>query len=146
EPTPTSSVGGERFPPPSNRVPLSAFAARPSAASARQRPKEARGGFDTDELDALAVWVTSPRNPFFARAQVNRVWFHLMGRGIVDPIDDFRATNPPSHPALLDSLAADFVKHKFDLRYLIRLIMNSRVYQLSAMPNDSNRDDDLNFS
>ena len=58
EPTPTSSVGGERFPPPSNRVPLSAFAARPSAASARQRPKEERGGFDTDELDALAVWVT----------------------------------------------------------------------------------------
>ena len=99
-----------------------------------------------DELDALADWVTSPDNPFFARAQVNRVWFHLMGRGIVDPIDDFRATNPPSHPALLDSLAADFANHKFDLRYLIRLIMNSRVYQLSAMPNDSNRDDDLDFS
>jgi len=99
-----------------------------------------------DELDALADWVTSPNNPFFARAQVNRVWFHLMGRGIVDPIDDFRATNPPSHPTLLDSLAADFVKHKFDLRHVIRLIMNSRAYQLSAMPNDSNRDDDLNFS
>jgi len=81
-----------------------------------------------DELDALAEWVTSPNNPFFARAQVNRVWFHLMGRGIVDPIDDFRATNPPSHPALLDSLSADFVKHKFDLRYAIRLIMNSRAY------------------
>jgi hypothetical protein len=104
------------------------------------------GGFFADELDALADWVTSPTNPFFARAQVNRVWFHLMGRGLVDPIDDFRATNPPSHPALLDSLAGDFVKHKFDLRYVIRLIMNSRAYQLSAMPNDSNRDDDLNFS
>ena len=69
-----------------------------------------------------------------------------MGRGIVDPIDDFRATNPPAHPALLDALAADFVAHKFDLRYLIRLIMNSRAYQLSATPNESNRDDDLNFS
>src|SRR5205814_1782437 len=99
-----------------------------------------------DDLDALAGWVASPSNPFFARAQVNRVWYHLMGRGIVDPIDDFRATNPPSHPALLEALAADFVAHKFDLRYLIRLIMDSRAYQLSATPNDSNRDDDLNFS
>ena len=99
-----------------------------------------------DDLDAMADWVASPSNPFFARAQVNRVWYHLMGRGIVDPIDDFRATNPPSHPALLEALAADFAAHKFDLRYLIRLIMDSRAYQLSAMPNDSNRDDDLNFS
>ena len=104
------------------------------------------GGSDCDELDALADWVTSPENPFFARAQVNRTWFHLMGRGIVDPVDDFRATNPPSHPALLDALAADFVNHKFDLRYLIRLVMNSRTYQLSALPNESNSDDDLNFS
>jgi hypothetical protein len=99
-----------------------------------------------EDLDALADWVTSPDNPFFSRAQVNRVWFHLMGRGIVDPVDDFRATNPPSHPALLDELATDFVRHKFDLRHLVRLIMNSRVYQLSAVPNESNREDDLNFS
>ena len=101
---------------------------------------------DPDELEALADWVASPGNPFFARAQVNRVWFHLMGRGIVDPIDDFRATNPPSHPELLDALAADFVRNNFDLRDLIRRIMNSRAYQLSAVPNDSNRDDDVNFS
>jgi hypothetical protein len=143
-PTFGPSNGGERIQPPSNEVPLRAFAARHSAAPARRRPGGVRSGLD--ELDALADWVTSPENPFFARAQVNRVWFHLMGRGIVDPIDDFRATNPPSHPALLDLLAADFVKHKFDLRHVIRLIMNSRAYQLSAMPNDLNRDDDLNFS
>jgi hypothetical protein len=130
-PAPDPSKGGERIQPPPNKVPLLGGV---------------RGGFVADELDALADWVTSPNNPFFARAQVNRVWFHLMGRGIVDPIDDFRATNPPSHPALLDALAADFVKHKFDLRYVIRLILNSRAYQLSVMPNDSNRDDDLNFS
>jgi hypothetical protein len=99
-----------------------------------------------DELEALADWITSPQNPFFARSQVNRIWFHLMGRGIVDPIDDFRPTNPASHPALLDALADDFVKRGFDLRHLIRLIMNSRTYQLSAQPNDTNRDDDLNFS
>jgi len=130
-PTPSPSKGSEKGQPGSSAVPLLGGV---------------RGGLGADELDALADWVTSPDNPFFARAQINRVWFHLMGRGIVDPIDDFRATNPPSHPALLDSLAADFVKHKFDLCYLIRLIMNSRTYQLSAMPNDSNRDDDLNFS
>jgi hypothetical protein len=100
----------------------------------------------TDELLHLAAWLTSPTNTFFARAQVNRIWFHLMGRGIVDPIDDFRPTNPASHPALLDVLAADFVKHRFDLRHTIRLIMNSRVYQLSSEPNDTNVDDEMNFS
>ncbi len=100
----------------------------------------------TDELEQLANWLTSPTNTFFAKSQVNRVWFHLMGRGIVDPIDDFRPTNPPSHPALLDALAADFVKHGFDLRRTIRLIMNSRTYQLSSEPNDTNHDDELDFS
>lgn len=99
-----------------------------------------------DELEALANWMTSPDNPFFARAQANRVWFHLMGRGIVDPIDDFRATNPATHPALLEALANDLAGHKFDLRHLIRVIMNSRTYQLSSRPNDTNRGDELNYS
>jgi hypothetical protein len=99
-----------------------------------------------DRLQALADWVARPDNPFFARAQVNRVWFHLMGRGIVEPNDDFRASNPPSNGPLLDALAKDFVEHRFDLRYLIRTIMNSRTYQLSAVPNDTNRDDETNFS
>jgi hypothetical protein len=100
----------------------------------------------SDTLKELAEWVTSKENPFFARAQVNRIWFHLMGRGIVDPIDDFRATNPPSHPALLDALAADFIQHDFDLRHVIRTIMNSRTYQLSSLPTEDNRDDEANFS
>src|SRR5262249_37853548 len=86
----------------------------------------------SNRLDALATWITSPTNPLFARAQVNRVWSYLMGRGLVDPVDDFRPTNPPSHPALLDALARDFVEHQFDLRYLLRLMMNSRTYQLSS--------------
>jgi hypothetical protein len=97
-----------------------------------------------DQLDALAAWLTS--QPQFAKSQVNWIWFHLMGRGIVDPIDDFRPTNPPSHPALLDALAKDFAKHKFDVHWLIRQIMNSRTYQLSAEPNDANKDDEANFS
>ena len=99
-----------------------------------------------DELEALAAWMTRPENPLFARAQVNRIWFHLMGRGIVDPIDDFRATNPPSHPALLDVLTAEFVKSGFDLRHLVRLIMASRAYQTVSEPNETNREDASNYS
>jgi len=101
---------------------------------------------DVDELDALAAWLTDARNPFFARAQVNRIWFHLLGRGLVDPLDDFRATNPASHPALLDELAREFVKSKFDLRHMIRVVMNSRAYQLAAEPNDTNAADESNYS
>lgn len=99
-----------------------------------------------DRLTALADWVADPKNPFFARTQVNRVWHHLLGRGIVDPLDDFRASNPPVNAPLLDALAQDFAGHGFDLRHLIRTIMNSRTYQLSAVPNDTNKEDETNFS
>jgi hypothetical protein len=99
-----------------------------------------------DRLQALADWVASPDNPLFARTQVNRVWYHLFGRGIVDPDDDFRASNPPVNGPLLDALTADFVAHHFDLRHLVRTILLSRTYQLSAVPNDTNRDDETNFS
>jgi hypothetical protein len=103
-------------------------------------------GPDADRLQALGDWVASPDNPFFARAQVNRIWFHLFGRGIVEPNDDFRASNPPANGPLLDALTKDFIAHRFNLRYLVRTIMNSRTYQLSAAPNDSNCDDEANFS
>ena len=99
-----------------------------------------------DKLGELADWMTSAKNPLFARSQVNRIWFHLMGRGIVDPIDDFRPTNPASHPELLDRLAANFVQNKFDLRHMIRVIMNSKSYQLSAIPNETNAADEMNYS
>ncbi len=99
---------------------------------------------DRDELLAVADWL--PRNPMFARTQVNRVWFHLMGRGLVDPVDDFRASNPPSHPALLDALAKDFAANGYDLRRLIRTITSSRTYQLAAAPNATNVDDETNLS
>ena len=101
---------------------------------------------DADIREALADWLASPKNPFFARTIVNRVWKHYMGRGLVEEVDDFRVTNPPTHPALLDALAADLIAHKFDMRHLIRTILNSRAYQLSATPNDSNRNDALNYS
>jgi hypothetical protein len=80
----------------------------------------------------LAEWVTSPDNPYFARAAVNRVWAQFMGRGIVHPIDDFNKENEPSHPALLQSLTAGFILHKFDLKWLVREIVNSEAYQLSG--------------
>ena len=101
---------------------------------------------DGDRLEQLAAWMTAPRNDQFARATANRVWSELLGRGIVDPIDDFRATNPPSNPELLDALAADLVAGGFDLRTLIREIAASRTYQLSSETDATNADDERNFS
>jgi len=99
---------------------------------------------DRDELLALADWL--PHSPMFARMQVNRVWFHLLGRGLVDPVDDFRASNPASHPELIEALAKDFVARGYDLRQLIRTITASRTYQLAVEPNATNADDETNFS
>jgi hypothetical protein len=100
----------------------------------------------SDPRRGLADWMTDAKNPFLARAAVNRVWAAFFGRGIVDPVDDFRISNPPSNPALLDALALEFVRQKFDLKGLMRTILRSHLYQLSAAPNDSNRTDTRNFS
>jgi hypothetical protein len=96
--------------------------------------------------DALAAWLTSRDNPFFAKAIVNRMWSYFMGKGIIDPVDDIRASNPPSNPALLEALTKDFVAHNFDLRYLMRTIVSSRVYQTSIVTNEWNASDRDNFS
>jgi Protein of unknown function (DUF1553)/Protein of unknown function (DUF1549) len=92
----------------------------------------------------LARWMTS--HPYFAEAAVNRMWSYFFGRGIVEPVDDFRSTNPPSHPELLEALARDFREHRYDLRHLMRRIVLSRTYQLSSRPNATNRDDVVNYS
>jgi hypothetical protein len=99
-----------------------------------------------DRRDVLAAWMTSSDNPFVAKSIVNRVWFHLLGRGIVDPVDDFRDSNPSANDELLDALAKDFTSHKFDLKHLIRTIALSRTYQLSAQTNAFNKDDTKYFS
>lgn len=99
-----------------------------------------------DELQAAAEWLTSAANPLFARSQVNRIWYHLMGRGLVDPVDDFRLTNPASHPRLLDDLTEDFIRSGFNLRHIIRTIMLSRTYQLDSTPNATNAADETNYS
>src|SRR5207302_10847922 len=101
---------------------------------------------DTDRREILAGWLTSAKNPFFAKSLVNRIWYHLNGRGIVDPVDDFRDSNPSANDELLDALAKDFTDHKFDVKHLIRAIMTSRTYQLSAEVNDLNKDDVKYFS
>jgi hypothetical protein len=84
----------------------------------------------------LAKWVTAPDNPFFARAMVNRIWAHLFGRGIVHPFDDMHEENPPSHPKLLQLLTEEFVASGYDVKYLIRAICESDVYQRSSLPHD----------
>ena len=96
--------------------------------------------------DALAEWLTSKDNPFFAKAIVNRMWSYFMGKGIIDPVDDIRASNPPSNTALLEGLTKDFVTHGFDLRYLMRTIVGSRTYQSSIVTNEWNANDRDNFS
>ncbi len=99
-----------------------------------------------DRRQVLADWLTSGDNPFFAKSVANRIWYHLSGKGIVDPVDDFRDSNPSANDELLDALAKDFVAHKFDVKHLIRVIMNSRTYQLSAQTNPYNADDNKYFS
>lgn len=99
-----------------------------------------------DPRESLASWLTAPDNPFFAKAVVNRYWKHFFGRGLVEPEDDMRLTNPASHPELLDALAADFVAHGYDLKHLITTLCNSSTYQLSAIPNEYNVDDKTSFS
>ncbi|MEX2261296.1 MAG: DUF1549 and DUF1553 domain-containing protein [Bryobacteraceae bacterium] len=94
----------------------------------------------------LANWTTNPRNPYFARATVNRVWKFFMGRGLVEPVDDFRVTNPPTNELLLQALADDFVASGYSLKHLERRILTSRTYQLASVPNETNRKDQVNYS
>jgi hypothetical protein len=118
----------------------------------RPQPPRFLGGTEpklqpgADRRRAYAEWLTSPANPFFARGLANRYWSYFFHRGIIDPVDDIRSTNPPVNLALLDALTADFVANKFDARHLMRRIVTSATYQRSSVPTESNRHDELNFS
>ena len=94
----------------------------------------------------FADWLTAPDNPYFARALVNRVWRNFLGRGLVEAEDDLRQTNPPTNAELFDALAKDFVAHKYDVKQLIRTIMNSATYQRSSRPLPENETDDRFYS
>jgi hypothetical protein len=131
----------------------------------KTRPPRFLGGLqgigrDDDPLMALSDWLTSPQNDRFVQMLANRTWQQVMGRGIVDPVDDFRATNPAANPELLNALCdqlrgsgnagpsadAPGTHHPFDLRELLRAIVNSNTYQADSAPNETNRDDEANFS
>ena len=101
---------------------------------------------DATRREQLSAWITSPDNRYFARSYVNRIWGYLLGVGIIEPIDDIRASNPPTNPELLDWLTQDFVSHKFDVQHLIRTICQSRTYQLSIKTHKWNVDDSINYS
>ncbi|HEY1191009.1 MAG TPA: DUF1549 domain-containing protein, partial [Gemmata sp.] len=94
----------------------------------------------------VAKWITSAQNQYFAKSYVNRMWSYLLGVGLIEPIDDIRAGNPPTNPELLDALTADFIKNGFDTQKLIKTICKSRTYQLSLATNKWNRDDEINYS
>jgi WD40 repeat protein len=99
-----------------------------------------------DPRQALADWLVNPQNPFFAKAAVNRTWAAFFGHGFVQPVDDFRASNPAADEPLLNALAADFARGGYDLKQLMRTILSSRIYQLSSVPNEFNTVDTKNFS
>ncbi len=99
-----------------------------------------------DPRSALVDWMCEPKNPYFARAFVNRMWAHFFGRGLVDPLDDLRATNPASNEPLLNALAQEFVKSKFNMRHIVRLIATSTTYQLSSTPHEDNLDETQAYS
>ena len=101
---------------------------------------------EQDRRTIFADWLTRPENPFFAKVAVNRIWAHLLGRGIVDPVDDFRDSNPPAIPDLLEALATDFRESGFDQKHILRLILNSGTYQRSSRTNSFNADDSKYFS
>src|SRR5205085_11355199 len=99
-----------------------------------------------DPRQKLVEWMVDAKNPFFAKAVANRYWAHFFSRGIIDPLDDMRVTNPPSNPELLDALAKDLVDNHYSLKHLIATICKSRTYQLSAVPNDFNKQDKQTYA
>jgi hypothetical protein len=101
---------------------------------------------DEDPRHGLVDWMARPENPFFARSLVNRLWGHFFGRGLVHEVDDMRATNPASNPQLLQALAQDFIDHRFDIKHMCRLMLNSNVYQLGSEPTEGNNKDRQNFA
>jgi hypothetical protein len=108
--------------------------------------EEWQGDAHTDARVALADWMVDPKNPFFAKTVANRYFGHFFSRGIVDPLDDLRVTNPPTNPGLLDALAQEVIADKFSLKHLIRVICTSQTYQLSSTPNETNAGDKQAYS
>lgn len=132
----TTASGGEiAFPKTGKPLPPTPYDGQPLAADSPM-----------DRRVYLADWLTSPKNDYFVRSIVNRVWRHYMGRGLIEPVDDLRATNPASNDALMAAMSKDLVAHNFDLKHLMRQVMNSRTYQLTSRPRPENKKDDRQYS
>ncbi len=127
---------------PSSRHPKTGKALKPAGLAAKPLDIDR----DTDPRQKLVDWMADPKNPYFAKMLVNRYWKHFFGRGLVEPEDDLRLTNPPVNPELMDALAKSFIQSKFDTHKLIRQIVSSNVYQFSALPNQYNVKDTQAFS
>ena len=146
--SPPISAGTETFyfaPGGEVRHPVSGAVMKPKAPDGPWLATDAASS-GLDPRETLAKWMVDPNNPFFAKAMANRVWAVFFGRGIVDPVDDFRVSNPSSNDALLAALGKDFADHGYDLKHLMRRILESRVYQLGTAPNETNLADTKNFS
>jgi hypothetical protein len=128
-------IGKAKNPKTNQDVPPTGLGAEPAAVAADQDPRQ-----------ALVDWMVARDNPFFAPSLVNRYWKHFFSRGLVDPEDDMRVTNPATNQELLDALAKHFIDSGFDLKDLVRTICNSQTYQLSSLPNDYNVGDKQNYS
>jgi hypothetical protein len=115
-------------------------------------PTRPPAGKVLDKLDRadprveLARWITARENPWFARLAANRIWAHFLGRGLIEPVDDLRFSSPATNEPLLSYLAAQVVENDYDLKAVMRQVLNSRVYQLSSLPNATNFDDEQNYS
>ncbi|MCP3696488.1 MAG: DUF1553 domain-containing protein [Planctomycetaceae bacterium] len=120
--------------------PRTGEAARPRIPGARFLPTVQAG------REAFADWLVAPENPYFARSMVNRLWKRLMGRGLVEPVNDMRSTNPATHPALLDALGTEFRQHGYSWRYMVRTIVSSEAYARSARAVPANQADDRFYS
>ena len=119
---------------------------RTNKVAAPEFPFPAQAELKGSRREQLAAWMTSPDNRYFATSYVNRLWGYLTGAGIIEPLDDIRAGNPPTNPELLDYLTKEFVAHGFDARHVLRLICQSRTYQLGIATNAWNADDKINYS
>ena len=119
---------------------------RPAIMMPLDSGKKLTAGVLEDPRQMLVDWMVDGKNPYFAKAVANRYWAHFFGRGIVEPLDDMRLTNPPTNPALLDALAKELVDSKYSLKHLVKTIVKSRTYQLSAIPNDFNKDDKQSYA
>ncbi|MBI3465545.1 MAG: DUF1549 domain-containing protein [Planctomycetes bacterium] len=141
-------LGGDSLPGfvPSEDGQAGAASGRQEGSRRRSRRGAPSSDPDSDPRETLAAWMTAEDNPYFAKVIVNRVWADLMGRGMVDPVDDIRGTNPPSNGPLLDALADEFRRQGYDLKKLLRTIMGSYVYGLSSRPNERNVSDTRNYS